>query len=143
MMQGKTVDDKLYAFVFDKDGCSLVNVKPNILIGRSLKKINSSLAHARDISKEVLGDGCKKLPLVVANSYGQPVVLFPLFSPGSKDNCWVTYNAITNIGGKKDAIRVEFNHQHEWIFNVSRQTFNNQYVNAANLYKAISQRWRS
>lgn len=143
VLQSKMFDEKLHSLVLDKDERLLVPIKPNVIIGRSLKRINSSFPHARDISKEVLGDTSKKLPLVIGNHFGQPLVIFPLFSPDSKDNCWVFYNAITKIGGVRDSVQVEFKHQYEWTANVSRQVFNNQYVNATNLYKAISQRWSS
>lgn len=141
VIQGQMIDDKLYSLVYDKDGFTLVKAKPNVLIAQALKKINSSFPHARDISKEILGEHCKKLPIVVGNNFGQPIIIFPLFSPGSKDNCWIIYNSITKIGGNKDFIQVEFKHRYDWTSEVSRQTFNNQYVNATNLYKAISQRW--
>lgn len=141
VIQGKMMDGKLHSLVYDKDGYSLVNVKPNTLIGQALKKINSSFAHARDISRDVLGEHAKKLPIVVGNNFGQPIITFPLFSPGSKDNCWVIYNPITKIGSDKGLVHVEFKHEYDWTSSVSRQTFNNQYVNATNLFKAISQRW--
>lgn len=141
VIQGRIINGKLCTVVYDRNGYSVINVKPNILIGRSLRNINSTLAHARDVSKTILGDRCKKLPLVIGNHFGQPIILFPLFSPKSKDNIWIVYNSITRIGGDKNSILIEFKHQHEWTSNTSRQIFNNQYVNATNLYKAVLKRW--
>ena len=143
VIQSKMIGDKLHAYVFDKDGYKYVKVKPNVLIARALKKINSSFSHARDISKSILGEQLKKLPLIVSNHYGQPLIMFPLFSPGSDDNIWVTYNTITHISGQKNLVIVEFNHQSVIELNVSRQSFNNQYVHAANLFKGSSSQWRS
>ena len=143
VIKGQIIDNKLHSIVFDKDGFVCVKAKPNILIARSLKKINSSFAHARDVAKSILGDNMKKLPIVVSNHFGQPIVLFPLFSPNSKDNIWVVYNSVTNIVNQKTHLDITFKHQYEIDIPVSNQVFNNQYVRASRLFQSIYPHWRT
>lgn len=144
LLKGNIVNKKLTTtIVYEKDAIFEVDRKLNSVISTACKNINSTITNAKHISREIFHESRKKLPLVVGNDFGQPLILFPLFSPRCKDNTWVLYNAVTNIVNHKTHITVTFQHQYEIDLDVSIQIFNNRYVDASILQRYILKNWNA
>lgn len=143
LIQGIIQNGQHVSLILDKDGFKVVDAKPNILIGRSLKKMNSSLSHTYEISKQQLSTGKKKLPIIVSHFFGKPLVFFPLFSPRCKDNIWVNYNAIYDIIESNQQLTVTFLNGKKVELPIMPQAFYGQLGSAFTLHNKISLQWRN
>lgn len=141
LLQSKPLGKRVFTTVYEKNNVYTVTKKPLKLIQEACVFMGSSYKAAIEHSKLILLDSRHKLPVVVANEFQQPITMFPLFSPKSKQNIWVSFNNITNIVNKKHSVLVTFKDEFEFELPVTISSLNNQYVASAILYRAIHKKW--
>lgn len=134
-------EDKLYSKVYEKTGEFIVRKKPLKLIRDTCKMMGGTYNSARAYSKSFFGNEKHKLPIIVTHNYGIPCVFFPLYSPTSPSNVWVSLNAIINIRKMDNCTVITLKNEKEITLFVSYNSFCSQYVCATMLYKHfLSQR---
>ena len=82
-----------------------------------------------------------KLPLVVGNYRGTPLVLFPIFSPDSKQNIWVHYNNVLNIEIYNHRTTVIFKNEQQLDLPIQKNTLVQQMASSGVLYNIIHREW--
>lgn len=136
-----TKDKRLHTLVFDKSGLYTVAQSPMKIIRASCRQMGSSYQSAIEQSKQYFGDQKHKLPIVVAINYGEPCVMFPLMSPKSPLNVWVSYNSLINIRDHAGQINVTFKNFLDSTLDIQYTSFCKQYVGAAMLHKHLTSKW--
>ncbi|WP_107840342.1 competence protein ComK [Metasolibacillus meyeri] len=134
-------DKQLHTLVFDKTGCLYVSQSPMRIINASCRQMGSSYQSAKELSKQYFGSNKHKLPIVVAINYGDPCVMFPLMSPKSPLNGWVSFNSLINIQDQEGQINVTFKNFLDSNLDIQYTSFCKQYVNAAMLHKHLTSKW--
>ena len=134
-------EKKLHTVVYDKTGILHVTQSPMKIIRASCRQMGSSYQSALDISKQYFGNNKHKLPIVVAMDYGNPCIMFPLMSPKSPYNCWVTFNSLINIKDRAGQINVTFKNHTESNLDIQYASFSKQYVSSAMLHKYLTSKW--
>ncbi|WP_066165097.1 competence protein ComK [Metasolibacillus sp. FSL H7-0170] len=134
-------DKRLHTLVFDKAGCLYVSQSPMKIIRASCRQMGSSYQSAIELSKQYFGANKHKLPIVVAINYGDPCVMFPLMSPKSPLNGWVSFNSLINIRDQEGQINVTFKNFLDSDLDIQYTSFCKQYVSAAMLHKHLTSKW--
>ncbi|WP_042471171.1 competence protein ComK [Bacillus ndiopicus] len=134
-------DKLLHTLVYDKTGCLYVSQSPIKIVRASCRQMGSSYQSATDLSKQCLGANKHKLPIVVAVNYGDPCVIFPLMSPKSPLNVWVSFNSLINIQDQEGQINVTFKNFLDSKLDIQYTSFCKQYVSAAMLHKHLTSKW--
>lgn len=137
--KGKRV---VHTLVFDKTGCLYVSQSPMKIINASCRQMGSSYQSAKELSKQYFGENKHKLPIVVAMTYGDPYVMFPLMSPKSPLNGWVSFNSLINIRDQEGQINVTFKNFVDSNLDIQYTSFCKQYVHAAMLHKHLTAKWK-
>lgn len=131
------ISGKVFTEVLDKHGKTTMSYPPLRVIRQTCSLNGSTFEATTKQAKEFLGHNRHKVPIMVAYNFGDPCVIFPLFSPRSKQNIWVTVNAIINIEEVNESTLVTFVNGSERIFPVHLKSFNQQYVRAVLYYKNL------
>ncbi|MCH7320668.1 competence protein ComK [Solibacillus sp. MA9] len=129
--------DKVFTVILDKHGKTTMSFPPLRVIRHTCTLNGSTFEATTQQAREFLGHNRHKVPIMVAYNFGDPCVVFPLFSPHSKQNIWVTVNAIINIEEMNESTLVTFVDGTEQIFPVHLKSFNQQYVRAVLYYKNL------
>ena len=135
--------DKVYSLILDKFGETTSPAKPLNLIRNTCRLHGSSYDASIYQAKQFFGDSKHKLPVMVAYDFGDPCILFPLYSPYSTQNIWIALNPIINIRQHSDQTILTFIDETELCLNVHMKSFNQQYVRAAMFYKHLLIRRRA
>ena len=129
--------DKIHTVILDKYGKVSSPYKPLKLIRNTCRLHGSSYEASKYQARRFFGENKHKLPVMVAYDFGEPCILFPLFSPYSPQNIWIALNSIINISEAGDKTRVTFLNGTEVHFAIHMKSFNQQYVRAAMFYKHL------
>lgn len=129
--------NKIFTLVLDKHGKVTTPYKPLRIIRHTCLLHGSTFDATVFQSKQFFGHNRHKLPIMVAYNFGDPCIMFPLFSPHSKQNIWISLNAIVNIQEYDESTIVSFIDGSEHIFPIHLKSFNQQYVRAAVYYKHL------
>ncbi|WP_431029205.1 competence protein ComK [Lysinibacillus sp. LZ02] len=142
LLQSIRHGQKNHTLVYEKRGIFHVPKKSLKLVDNACKSMGSSYRTATERAKQLLADNKHKLPIVIGVDSGyQPYIMFPLYSPRSEHNIWIAYNAVTNIMNHKTHVTVTFKDKIDINLPVLISSFNNQYVTAAMLFKAVYKDW--
>lgn len=128
---------KVHTIISDKYGKSLYPNKPLKLIRETCRLHGSSYEASKYQAKEFFGDSKHKLPIMVAYDFGEPCVLFPLFSPNSSQNIWVSLHAVINIVPHNNETIVTFIDGTEERLPTHYKSFNYQYIRAMLFHKHL------
>lgn len=129
--------NKVHSLILDKFGRTTSPAKPLKLIRNTCRLHGSSYDASIYQAKQFFGDNKHKLPIMVAYDFGDPCILFPLFSPYSAQNIWIALHPIINIREHNDKTILTFIDETELTLNIHTKTFNQQYVRAAMYYKYL------
>ena len=129
--------NKIYTLALDKYGQFTVPFPPLRVLRHTCSLHGTTYEAAKHHAKSFFGRGRHKMPIMVAYNFGDPCVLFPLFSPQSKQNIWITLNAVVNIEEQNESTLVTFINGTQRVLPVHLKSFNQQYVRAAIYYKNI------
>ncbi|MGN7478805.1 competence protein ComK [Solibacillus silvestris] len=129
--------DKIYTLILDKYGKATSPYKPLKLIRDTCRLHGSSYDASKYQARRFFGNSKHKLPIMVAYDFGDPCILFPLFSPHSSQNIWIALNSIINISENGDKTIVTFIDGTELCLAIHMKSFNQQYVRAAMFYKHL------
>ena len=129
--------DKIHTIILDKYGKVTAPYKPLKLVRNTCRLHGSSYEASKYQARRFFGENKHKLPVMVAYDFGEPCILFPLFSPYSPQNIWIALNSIINISEAGDKTRVTFLDGTEIHFAIHMKSFNQQYVRAAMFYKHL------
>ena len=127
----------VHTLILDKYGQATVPFQPLRIIRHTCSLHGTTYEAAKHHAKEFFGHNRHKMPIMVAYNFGEPCVLFPLFSPKSKQNIWVAVNAIINIEPQNESTLVTFLDGSDRLFPVHLNSFNQQYVRAVIYAKNI------
>lgn len=141
LLESKKDGKKIHTIVYEKSGAIEVSKRPLRLIHIACENMGSNYRASINRSKQFLNENKHKFPLVVATDYGHPQIMFPLMSPKSHNNIWLSFNAITNIVNNKTHVTVTFKDSLEVDLFIHISSLNNQYVTSAMLYKAVLKHW--
>lgn len=128
---------KIHTLIADKHGTVTYNNKPLKIIRSTCRLHGSSYEASKYQAKQFFGKNKHKLPIMVAYDFGDPCILFPLFSPYSSQNIWISLHAIANITAKGTETVVIFIDGSEESFPIHMKSFNHQYVRATMYYKDL------
>ncbi|WP_339175284.1 competence protein ComK [Solibacillus sp. FSL R5-0691] len=129
--------DKIHTAILDKYGQSTSPYKPLKIIRDTCRLHGSSYDASKYQARRFFGENKHKLPIMVAYDFGDPCILFPLFSPFSPQNVWLSLNPIINISEDGDKTLVTFVDNTEVSLDINMKSFNQQYVRAAMYYKYL------
>lgn len=129
--------DKIHTAILDKYGKTTSPYKPLRLIRNTCRLHGSSYDASKYQARRFFGDNKHKLPIMVAYDFGDPCILFPLYSPYSHQNIWISLNSIINISESGDKTLVTFMDGTEISLAINMKSFNQQYVRAAMYYKYL------
>lgn len=129
--------DKIHTAILDKYGKITSPYKPLRLIRNTCRLHGSSYDASKYQARRFFGDNKHKLPIMVAYDFGDPCILFPLYSPYSHQNIWISLNPIINISESGDKTVVTFIDGTEVCLAINMKSFNQQYVRAAMYYKYL------
>mgnify|MGYP003397797561 FL=1 len=127
----------VHTLILDKHGQVTVSFQPLRVIRHTCSLHGTTYEAAKHHAKNFFGHTRHKMPIMVAYNFGEPCVMFPLFSPQSKQNIWVAVNAIINIEERNESTVVTFLDGSEQVFPVHLKSFNQQYVRAVIYTKNI------
>lgn len=137
LLETVTTNNRIHTTIYDKHGISKIDQKPIKIVRTTCRLHGTSLEAATETAKHFFGSNRHKLPIVVSVEYGNPCILFPLFSPHSAANIWINLNSIINIHEEEDGTRITFTNMTEKILPIQCKSFNQQYVRAMMYYKHI------
>ncbi|MEK4424151.1 competence protein ComK [Solibacillus sp. FSL K6-1523] len=129
--------EKTYTLVSDKHGKVIYPNKPLKIIRSTCRLHGSSYQASQYQAKQFFGKSKHKLPIMIAYDFGDPCVLFPLFSPNSLQNIWISFQSIINIVEHNDETIVTFLDGSEERLPLHCKSFNHQYVRASMFYKHL------
>ena len=129
--------NRIQTLISDKHGKVTFANKPLKIIRSTCRLHGSSFEASKYQAKQFFGKNKNKLPIMVAYDFGDPCILFPLFSPLSPQNIWISLHAIANIKAKDSETIVTFIDGSEEILPLHIKSFNHQYVRASMYYKHI------
>lgn len=129
--------NRIQTIIYDKHGVSTIDQKPLKLVRNTCRLHGTSLEAATETAKLFFGSNRHKLPIAVSIEYGNPCIIFPLFSPHSSANIWINLNSIVNIQEEGDETRLTFTNMVEKTLPIQCKSFNQQYVRAMMYYKHI------
>lgn len=138
MIESVTHENKLVSRIYDKTGEFIIEQPPIRLIRKSCHLMGSSYKGSRELSKRFFGNRRQKLPILISQDFGIPCIFFPIFSPTSDNNIWVSLNSIINI--KKDSNNctiITLKDHREIKLNVSHTSFSLQYVDSSMYQKYL------
>lgn len=128
---------KVHTIISDKHGKVIYPNKPLKIIRNTCRLHGSSYEASNYNAKLFFGKSKHKLPIMVAYDFGDPCILFPLFSPHSSQNIWISLHAIVNINELGNETIVTFIDGSEERLPIHMKSFNHQYVRAAMYYKHL------
>lgn len=138
MIESIIHENKLYSRIYDKTGEFIVKQKPISLIRNACHLMGSSYKGSRELSKRFFGNRKQKLPILITQDFGVPCIFFPLLSPLSKNNVWVSLNSIINIRKDTDNTTIiTLKNEKEIKLNVSHTSFSIQYVDSSMYQKYL------
>ncbi len=129
--------NKIYTLISDKHSKMTYANKPLKIIRSTCRLHGSSFEASKYQAKQFFGKSKHKLPIMVAYDFGDPCILFPLFSPHSPQNIWISLHAIANITGNGSETILTFIDGSEESFPLHIKSFNHQYVRASMYYKYL------
>ena len=128
---------KIHTIISDKHGKVVYANRPLKLVRHTCRLHGSSYEAAKYHAAQFYGKNKHKLPIMAAYDFGDPCILFPLYSPHSQQNIWISLHAISNIVEHENETIVTFLNGSVERLPVHMKTFNHQYVRAAMYYKYI------
>lgn len=106
VLQPIRINNKVYTKVTNISGKTMIiSKKPYNIVRQSCAYYGSSFQHAKNLSRETLGNYLK-LPIIVAHDYGSPCILIPLLSPKSDLNVWFSLKAIEGFNASENGCLV-------------------------------------
>ncbi len=133
--------EQSYALVYEKGQQLYVQNKPLKIIDAACQAIGTSFQTSAERSRQILGNKLK-VPIIVGYEEQNPFIMFPVYSPKSNHNIWITYNAIINVTNHKKKITITFKDGTDIDLPILMSSFNNQYVSSAMLYRYIEENLR-
>ena len=142
LLESKANGKNLMTVVHDKRGKYEIPISPLRLIKKSCalygRNYNSSLEESKELLNLIQR---KKLPLVVGNDFGKPLIVFPLFSPSSKHNIWIVYNNVLSLSTLEDEVGVIFQNMDKVLLPVKKNTLIQQMASSLVLYTLTTRQW--
>lgn len=96
--------------------------------------LRSSQKHLERLQKH-------KLPIVVGNYQGVPLVLFPIYSPESKQNIWILYNNVLTIEVHTNNTAVIFVNEQRLDLPIQQKTLVQQMTSSGILFNMVKKDW--
>ena len=137
VLKSTQINNRIQTTIYDKHGQSIIDQRPLKLVRNNCRLHGTSYEAALAHAKEFFGENRHKLPIVISMEYGNPCVIFPIFSPYSETNCWVVLHPIINIQQHDDETIVTFSNMTEVTLPIQYKTFNQLYVRAMMYYKYV------
>ncbi|MDN4606762.1 competence protein ComK [Sporosarcina highlanderae] len=131
----KTVDNKVFTRVMEREKTLIVSKKPIHIVTRSCAEYGSDYTTALKASKVLFGNNRQKSPILLANSYGTPYIFIPTLSPQSDQNVWIAYHAIDLFNTDGLGTSVYFDNGQRFKTEISAPTLYRQYALARMIEK--------
>lgn len=143
LLESKHNGEKIHTIVYDRRGIYEVAKSPLNLVKKNCNLFGSSYEASLQQSKYVLGKTqTHKLPVVVGYDFGKPLILYPLFSPQSKQNTWIMFNNVTEFNFQSMQPSIVLGNQFEYPLPVHKSTITSQTTASFALYKKVETLWR-
>lgn len=142
ILESKLNGENLHTIVHDHRGKFEVPITSLQIVKKSCEAYGSEYNASLKQSRKLLEKFQKhKLPLVVGNDFGNPLILFPIFSPSAKHNMWILYNNVISISTSDSNVSVIMKNSQEVNLPINKPTLIQQIASSGILHKLIEQKW--
>lgn len=128
--------EKIYSYIFDKNGEYIVKRKPFYIIRKSCDLFGYNYNAAIRFSKNFFGKDKHKVPINLPHLEA-PNIMIPIYSPSSPNNIWIGLHGISIISDPKLPTEITLPDGKEHPLPVSFTSFQTQYLRAIELYKHV------
>lgn len=141
LIQPIVSENKIGSLIIERNQELTSARKPFHLVSRSCFYYGNSFKNTTNNSKLLLSKS-HKLPVVIVQDFGNPLVLLPTMSPFSEHNVWIALHAIENIYATDMGCIVHLTNQHKIKLDVSEATIHRQCALGHILIKKYQDKFR-